>query len=147
MQRLIDSLLSCGRRDGGLIARRSLLGGMALLGGLLLAAGCQPTSSDSASGGGLKRIVLLNNTDSPFWDAARAGIAKAVEELQLEKAGFTAGLDTNDGSEQGQIEKLRQYGTQNDVAAVIISPISASNPAIADELKKLKEKGILIGCF
>ncbi len=33
---------------------------------------------DKASG--TRRIVLLNNTDSPFWDAARAGIEKAGED-------------------------------------------------------------------
>ncbi len=97
--------------------------------------------------GGPKRIVLLNNTDSPFWDAARAGIAKAVEDLKLSDAGYTAGMDSNDGTEPGQIEKLRQYGTQDDIVAVVISPVSGTNPAIADELKKLKDKGIIVGCF
>lgn len=96
---------------------------------------------------GSKRIVLLNNTDSPFWDAARAGIDKAIVDLKLADAGFSASMDTNDGTDQGQIEKLRQYGTQSDIAAVVISPTSASNPAVADELKKLKSKGIIIGCF
>lgn len=123
--------------------------------GLLLAlftSGCKPNtasnaSSNSNNASGTKRIVLLNNTDSPFWDAARAGIAKAAADLNLAEKGFSAGMDSNDGTEQGQIEKLRQYGTQSDVAAVIISPISATNPAIADELKNLKEKGVLIGCF
>lgn len=107
-------------------------------------------AGSSASGptkAGSKRIILLNNTDSPFWDAARAGIKKAQEELKLSDAGFTASMDSNDGTETGQIEKLRQYGTQSDIAAVIISPISSTNPAIADELKKLKAKGITIGCF
>ncbi|MEQ1825430.1 MAG: substrate-binding domain-containing protein [Pirellula sp.] len=94
-----------------------------------------------------KRIVLLNNTDSPFWDAARAGIKQAAEDLKLADAGYTASMDSNDGTEQGQIEKLRQYGTQRDIAAVIISPISSSNPAIADELDKLRKKGVLVGCF
>lgn len=94
-----------------------------------------------------KRIILLNNTDSPFWDAARAGIKKAAEDLKLADVGFSASMDSNDGTENGQIEKLRQYGTQSDIAAVIISPISSTNPAIADELKKLKAKGITIGCF
>ena len=94
-----------------------------------------------------KRIILLNNTDSPFWDAARAGIAKAAEDLKVQDAGFVAGMDSNDGTEQGQIAKLKQYGTQRDIAAVIISPLSASNLAIADELEKLKKKGIVIGCF
>ncbi|MEZ6152201.1 MAG: substrate-binding domain-containing protein [Pirellulaceae bacterium] len=119
----------------------------------VISSGCTPNSasnsstSSSSGGAGTKRIVLLNNTDSPFWDAARAGIAKAAEDLKLSEKGFTAGMDSNDGTEQGQIEKLRQYGTQSDVAAVIISPISATNPAIADELKNLKEKGVIIGCF
>ena len=116
--------------------------------------GCESNSKETvgnaagdAGSSGRTRIVLLNNTDSPFWDAARAGIAKAAEDLKLADAGFTAGMDTNDGTDQGQIEKLRQYGTQNDIAAVVISPTSASNPAVADELKKLKAKGIIIGTF
>jgi len=104
-------------------------------------------SASSPTKAGAKRIILLNNTDSPFWDAARAGIKKAQEDLKLTDAGFTASMDSNDGTETGQIEKLRQYGTQSDIAAVIISPISSTNPAIADELKKLKAKGITIGCF
>ncbi len=91
--------------------------------------------------------MLLNNTDSPFWDAARSGIAQAVKDFKLEEKGFTAGMDSNVGEAEGQIEKLRQYGTQSDIAAVIISPTDASNVAIAEELKKLKAKGIVVGCF
>jgi ribose transport system substrate-binding protein len=128
--------------------------------GSLTFTGCEPEKSGTETvgnasagagakntSGATKRIVLLNNTDSPFWDAARAGIEKAVVDLKLADAGFTASMDTNDGTDQGQIEKLRQYGTQSDIAAVIISPTSASNPAVADELKNLKSKGIIIGCF
>jgi ribose transport system substrate-binding protein len=111
-------------------------------------AGVASSGAGSAtSKGGAKRIILLNNTDSPFWDAARAGIKKAQDDLKLTDVGFTASMDSNDGTETGQIEKLRQYGTQSDIAAVIISPISSTNPAIADELKKLKAKGVTIGCF
>ncbi len=111
--------------------------------------GCTGDSSggNTVSASTKKRIVLLNNTDSPFWDAARAGIAKAAEDLNLDEAGYSAGMDSNDGSENGQIEKLRQYGTQSDIAAVVISPISASNPAIADELRNLAERGVIVGCF
>jgi ribose transport system substrate-binding protein len=68
-------------------------------------AGTEPTAAAS----GTKRIILLNNTDSPFWDAARAGIDKAAEDLKLKDKGFTAGMDTNNGTDEGQIEKLRQY--------------------------------------
>ena len=107
--------------------------------------GAGTDSTPTASG--TKRIILLNNTDSPFWDAARAGIDKAVEDLKLNDAGFSAAMDTNNGTDEGQIEKLRQYGTQDDIVAVIISPTSASNPAVVDELSKLKEKGVIIGTF
>ncbi len=132
-----------------------ILAALSLLG---LLVGCPSSSStvtksgnevgngDSASSA-KKRIVLLNNTDSPFWDAARAGIAQAVKDLKLEEQGFTAGMDSNDGTEQSQIEKLRQYGTQSDIVAVIISPTSATNPGIADELSNLKKKGLIVGCF
>jgi ribose transport system substrate-binding protein len=105
------------------------------------------STGESSTKRGAKRIILLNNTDSPFWDAARAGIKKAQDELKLAEVGFSASMDSNDGTDTGQIEKLRQYGTQSDIAAVIISPISSTNPAIADELKKLKAKGVTIGCF
>ena len=108
-------------------------------------AGSGTETSSAASG--TKRIILLNNTDSPFWDAARAGIDKAAEDLQLKDKGFTASMDTNNGTDEGQIEKLRQYGTQDDIVAVIISPTSATNPAVVDELQKLKDKGVIIGTF
>ncbi|MFO0013347.1 MAG: substrate-binding domain-containing protein [Planctomycetota bacterium] len=110
-------------------------------------AGVASSGESATTKRGAKRIILLNNTDSPFWDAARAGIKKAQEDLKLAGVGFSASMDSNDGTETGQIEKLRQYGTQSDIAAVIISPISSTNPAIADELKKLKAKGVTIGCF
>jgi len=130
--------------------------------GFLLLPGCTESADSTGTASGTtaansspdapgskvtRRIILLNNTDSPFWDAARAGIEKAAADLKLSENGFTASMDTNQGAEEGQIEKLRQYGTQDDIAAVIISPTSATNPAIADELKKLKEKGLIIGCF
>jgi flavin-binding protein dodecin len=61
--------------------------------GVLLSVGCtEETSSTSkapgtasttgGTSGGTRRIILLNNTESPFWDAARAGIAKAAETLE-----------------------------------------------------------------
>jgi ribose transport system substrate-binding protein len=94
-----------------------------------------------------KKIILLNNTESPFWDAARAGIKQAIIDLKLAEAGFEAHMDANTGGEEGQIEKLKQYNLQKDIVGVILSPMSATNAAIVEELKKLKEKGVVIGCF
>lgn len=124
--------------------------GLSLL--LPFCVGCNPSANEvagtaSKTEGKKGRIVLLNNTDSPYWDAARAGIKQAVIDLKLADLGISAGMDSNDGTEQGQIDKLRQYGTQSDIIAVVISPISSTNPAIADELEKLKKKGVIVGCF
>jgi ribose transport system substrate-binding protein len=73
-----------------------------------------------------KRIVILTNTDSPYWDACRQGVL----------------MDVNTGADEGQINMLRQYGTQSDVVAVGISAYRATNSAVADEMRKLQEKGI-----
>jgi ribose transport system substrate-binding protein len=95
---------------------------------------------------GVKRIILLNNNETPYWNAARAGIQAAEEKLHLKDAGFTALMEINDGTDEGQIRKLRQFESQADVAAVAISPTHADNAAIIEEMKNLRAKGIPVIC-
>jgi ribose transport system substrate-binding protein len=99
-------------------------------------------SKDSAAG--LKRLIILTNGNSPFWDACREGLLAAKSELKLKDVGLDAVLDVNDGTAQGQLSKLQQYGTQSDIVGVAVSAIEASNVAIADELRSLQKKGIKI---
>jgi ribose transport system substrate-binding protein len=117
---------------------------------LLLAigvAGCgNKDGSSGASADGLKRIVFLNNTNSPFWDACRAGMIEAEKDFKLKDSNLTTFMEVNDGTPEGQIDKLRQFGTQRDIVAVAISPIVADNPSIAQELKKLSDKGLHVIC-
>lgn len=94
--------------------------------------------------GGKKRIILLTNGNSPFWDACRAGLMEADKELKLAEAGFEAVLEVNDGTPQGQLDKLRQFGSQTDVAAVGVSVTDANNVAIAEEMRKLKANGVQV---
>jgi ribose transport system substrate-binding protein len=103
-------------------------------------------SNNSSTDGALKRIVFINNQNSPFWDACRAGMLEAQKELKLEAAGLTTIMEVNDGSPEGQIDKLRQFGTQQDIAGIAISPIVADNPSIAQELRKLRGKGLPVIC-
>ena len=100
----------------------------------------------SSTGGtaGLKRLIILTNGDSPFWDACREGLLAAKSELKLNEVGLDAVLDVNDGTAQGQLAKLQQYGTQSDIAGVGVSAIDAKNVAIADELRSMQKKGIKI---
>ncbi len=91
-----------------------------------------------------KRIILLTNGDSPYWDACRQGLQAAAVDLKMREAGFTVLMEVNSRAEQGQIDMLRQYGSQSDVAAVGISVYNASNAAVADEMRKLREKGVQV---
>jgi len=53
-------------------------------------------------------------------------------------------MEKNNGTAQGQIEKLRQLGSQSDVAGVAISVIQAENVAIVEEMKNLAAKGVKV---
>ncbi len=103
-----------------------------------------PASTTVKPAGAVKRIVVLTNGDSPYWDACRAGLNAAGSELKLADDGLKAVLDVNDGTPQGQLQKLQQYGTQSDIAAVGVSAIDANNAAVADELRSLQKKGIKV---
>ena len=96
----------------------------------------------AAAPGGAKRIIILTNGDSPFWDACRAGLNSANTDLKLAEAGLKAVLDVNTEKLEGQLAKLQQYGTQSDIAGIGISAIDANNVAIASELQALAKKGI-----
>jgi ribose transport system substrate-binding protein len=103
-------------------------------------AGSAPQGSDAAAS--VRRIVVLINGDSPFWDACRAGIKDADKELKLKDAGLRAVLETNDGTVPGQLDKLRQLRSQTDIAAVAVSAIEGNNVAVYEELKKLRHGGL-----
>jgi ribose transport system substrate-binding protein len=104
--------------------------------------GCDSQTASTA--GGKKRIVFLTNGSDPFWDACRSGLEEGAKQFDLEKAGYTVAMEVNNGKPQGQIDKLRQFASQGDVAAVAISVIQADNAAIIEEMKKLQDKGIKI---
>lgn len=105
---------------------------------LATALGCGGGGSSS------KRIIILTNGNSPFWDACRVGLQEAEKDLALNKAGFRAVLEVNDGTPQGQIDKLRQFASQSDIVAIGISPCDAANLAVAELMRDLKRKGVYI---
>src|SRR5436309_11570158 len=113
----------------------------------VLNAGCNSSPSGKSSGpgpaaGGAKRILILTNGESPFWDACRQGLEAAEKDFNLAQAGLAAALEVNDGTEEGQLERLRQYASQSDIAAVAVSVTKEDNAAIADQLRQLRKKGV-----
>ncbi len=110
--------------------------------------GCKKSdSSSSASTSGKKRIILLNNNDSEFWSAARGGIKEANEKLHLADAGIVALMEVNNGTVEGQIQKLQQFAAQPDVVGVGLSVFDPDNPRLIEQMRKLQEKGIPVLCF
>jgi len=123
----------------------------ALLTAVVVAPGCggggNGAAGDGAGAGGngkVKRMILLTNGDDPFWDAMFAGMKKAALELNLEEAGYVAEMDKNNGKPKGQVDKLKQYALQSDIAAVAISVTAAKNVAIARAMDELQEAGVVV---
>jgi ribose transport system substrate-binding protein len=123
------------------MSRRALILIALGLAGGLAPLGCSNSGSGGTSGGE-KRIIILTNGNSPFWDAARVGLEEAEKDLKLNEAGLTAVLDVNDSTPKGQLDKLRQYASQSDIAGVGVSAIDAANAAIADQMRELRRKGV-----
>ena len=132
----------------------SLLRCLAAVPLILLLAGCPanvapvPVGKTTAAGGapaaGAKRIIFVTNGDDPFWDACLSGLNEGAKQFAIGNDGLTVQRDVNNGSADGQIEKLRQYATQDDIAGVAISVIQADNQTIIEEMKKLQAKGVKI---
>lgn len=109
----------------------------------LLPLGC---SNGGGSSGG-KRIILLTNGNSPFWDAGRAGMQEAEKDLGLQESGLRAIFEVNDSTPQGQIDKLRQYASQTDVVGVCLSAVVAGNQRVAELMRQLRKNGVHVLTF
>jgi ribose transport system substrate-binding protein len=118
---------------------KALAAGLAILVICAVFTGCGfNNESDS------KRFIVLTNGDDQFWDTMREGMNKASEELNLKADHLVAVMDKNDGTSKGQIDKLKQYANQTDVAAVAISVVDAQNVAVADAMRALRKKGVIV---
>lgn len=118
----------------------------------LVLAGCgkSPDSASTAASNaagdsaGLKRVILLTNGADPFWDAMRAGMQDAEKDFKLKDANLQVVMDVNDGTPKGQVDRLRQYANQSDIAAVAVSVTDAKNLAIAKAMEACQQAGIKV---
>jgi len=103
--------------------------------------GATPSAATGADSGA-KRLIFITNSDDPFWDACNAGLIEGARRSGIAAKGLRVVMEKNNATAQGQIEKLRQLGSQSDVAGVAISVIQAENAAIVEEMKNLAAKGV-----
>ena len=104
----------------------------------------RPDGSAPATVPAVKRFIFVTNGDDPFWDACNAGLQEGGRRFGLESKNLRVVMEKNNGTAQGQIEKLRQFGSQSDIAGVAISVIQAENAAIVEEMKNLAGKGVQV---
>jgi ribose transport system substrate-binding protein len=125
---------------------RNYLAAAAIL-ALVIMTGCNSSSSSSGesnASSGVKRVILLTNGADPFWDAMFVGMQDAERDFKLADAGLQTKMEVNDGTPKGQIDRLRQFANQTDIAAVAVSVTDAKNPAIARAMEDCQKAGIKI---
>jgi ribose transport system substrate-binding protein len=110
---------------------------------LATAPGCGTSTGDSGSGA-TKRVILLTNGADPFWEAMRVGMQDAEKDFKLREAGLQVVMEVNDGTPKGQIDRLRQFANQSDIAAVAVSVTDTNNQAIAKAMEDCQRAGIKI---
>ncbi len=111
-----------------------------IVGGLVPAlVGCNASSEP-----GTKRVILLTNGADPFWDAMLVGMQDAEKDFNLGADGLRVVRDVNDGTPKGQIDRLRQFANQSDIAAVAVSVTDSKNLAIANAMKDCQAAGIKV---
>jgi len=134
--------LAAARREAALVAALTFL-----LGAI---SGCEkPANSTGANTGGtdtgkVRRVIMMTNGADPFWDAMRAGMMKAEKDFDLASVKLKAVMDVGDGTSAAQIDKLKNYANQTDVAAVAISATDAKSPALANAMRNLRKQGIYV---
>src|SRR5258708_16485255 len=101
-------------------------------------AGGTNAGGDSGSPGDFK-IVILTNGSSPFWDACDRGLKDAGNEL-----GVRVALVRTDATEGGQIRRLEQLATQNDVKGIGVSVLESQASGVVEQMQALRAKGIKV---
>ncbi len=125
----------------------SLCGMLSLL-TLITLGGCSSSDSSQQSAGGNdgkpKRLIILTNGPDPFWDTCEAGARAAEKELGLADQGYVVDFQRGDFSDKKQIDMLKQYVIDSDVAGVGISVLNPDNLNLVNEMRTLREKGVAV---
>ena len=101
--------------------------------------GAAPGGASARAGGGDFKIVILTNGSSPFWDACDKGLKDAGQKL-----GVRVELVRNDATEGGQIRRLEQLATQNDVKGIGVSVLESQASGVLEQMQALRAKGVKV---
>ncbi len=97
-------------------------------------AGC----GGGGSGGGPK-ILFVTNSNADWWNAVEKGMLDAGKQLNI-----TVEMRRNEGSTQGQVERLREALSLPGVEGVAVSVIEADAPGVIDAMRELQKAGKIV---
>lgn len=108
---------------------------------MLVLGGCQNRDGEGggASGGSGSDILFVTNSNADWWDAVEKGMNDASSEFKI-----AADMRRNEGSTQGQVEKLREAVSLPGVRAVAVSVIEADAPGVLDAMEDLRKAGKIV---
>ncbi len=101
---------------------------------LLLMTGCQGGGEGEGP-----EILFVTNSNADWWDAVEKGMRDGAKEFQI-----NAEMRRNEGSTQGQVEKLREAISLPGVKAVAVSVIEADAPGVLDAMEELQKAGKIV---
>ncbi len=84
------------------------------------------------------KLLFITNSNADWWNAVEKGMQDGGKE-----AGVTVEMRRNEGSTQGQIERL-QEALSLDVQGVAVSVIEAEAPGVADAMRALQDAGKVV---
>ncbi len=102
---------------------------------------CQPKSSSGSGAGGAvtkHRLAFVNNNASAFWVIARAGTAKAAQDIPTIEVDFRIPSDGTAAAQQSLVDDL----LANRVEGIAISPVDPKNQT--DMLNRAAAQSIVI---
>lgn len=121
------------------LSQKLILAGCSLV-CLMMVAGCGDTGETPKPG--VRRIIVLTNGNSPYWDTAAAGANEAAKDLKVGDKGYKVVVERGNFSVSAQLEKLKQYMGATDVAGVAVSITDSKNQALVKHLADLKKSGV-----
>jgi ribose transport system substrate-binding protein len=88
---------------------------------------------------GAPRFLFVTNTTADWWLAAETGVKEGAKAF-----GVRAELRQNDGTVQGQIDKLREALSLPGIKGVAVSALEADAPGIVDAMNELRKAGLVV---
>jgi ribose transport system substrate-binding protein len=134
--------LSRALGDDAVIGNRRRMGGWIVWTGLaLLLGGCGWSSNSSTSPGsaGGPKLLFITNSNADWWNAVEKGMQDGAREF-----GAQAILRRNEGSVQGQIDRLQEALSLPDVQGVAVSVTEAEASGVADAMRQLLAAGKVV---